>query len=138
VTAPALAPGRDPAAFVETGVQIALGVVVMLSLSTDLTAAWSAAILAVGGVITTVWVARDKLLPALVGAIKAVFALVVTLGADLNPAVETGLVMAVSAAATFWLRTQVSAPIALDGSRVPKLATVGPDGAYNITSRHER
>lgn len=129
-----MSPGRDPAAVVETGVQIALGLVVVLSLSADITAAWSAAILAVGGVITSAWVARDKLLPALTGAIKAVFALVVLLGADLNPAVETGLVMIVSAAATFWLRTQVTAPIAPDGTRVPKLATPGPDGVHDISS----
>lgn len=126
--------GRDPAAVVETGVQILLGLLLTLALPDDISNAWSAAVVAVGGLVTSAWVARDRLLPSLTGAIKGVFALVVTLGLDLNPSVETGLIMAASAAVTFWLRTQVTAPIAPDGSRVPKVAVAGPDGTYDVTS----
>jgi len=109
------APGRDPAVAVETGVQVLLGLVLALALPLDLSNAWSAAVVAVGGLITAAWVARDKLLPALTGAIKATFALVVTLGFELNPTVETGLIMAASALVTFFVRTQVTAPVTVDG-----------------------
>lgn len=111
--------GRDPAAVVETVVQVLLGLVLALALPLELSNAWSAAVVAVGGLATSLWVAREKLLPSLTGAIKATFALVVTLGFELNPTVETGLVMAASALVTFFVRTQVTAPIAADGSRVP-------------------
>lgn len=134
MTSKGLRLSRDPAATVETVVQVALGVLFALSLRDDISNAWSAAVVAVGGFITSAWVARDKLLPSLVGAIKAVFALVVTLGVAWPPNVETGVIMAVSAAVTFWLRSQVTAPIAEDGSRVPKLAVTGRDGAFGITS----
>lgn len=115
------APGRDPAAVVETGVQVVLGVVMALALPVGLSNAWAAAVVAVGGLITAAWVAREKLLPALTGAIKAVFALVVTLGMDLNPTVETGLIMAASALVTFFVRTQVVAPINSNGDKVAAL-----------------
>ncbi len=130
--------GRDPAAVVETGVQIVLGVVLALSLGTEHTNALSAAVVALGGVLTSFWVARDKLLPALTGFIKAAFALALTLGAHLEPSVESGIIMIVSAAATAWLRTQVTAPIAADGTRVPKLAVAGADGVHDITSLPNR
>lgn len=133
-----LSPGRDPAAVVETIVQVLLGGVLALALPDVLSNAWSAAIVAVGGLATSAWVARDKLLPSLTGAIKAVFALVITLGADLAPTVETGIVMAASALVTFWLRTQVTAPIAADGSRVPTLARPAADGSYDISSLGKR
>jgi hypothetical protein len=113
-----LTPGRDPAAFVEMIQQVILGLVLALSLRQDLSNAWSAAVLAVGGLIVAAWVVKEKLLVALVAAIRAVFALVVTLGLDLNPTVETGLIMAASAAVTFWLRGKVTAPIDENGNKV--------------------
>lgn len=112
------APGRDPAAVVETAVAVALGLIMAFALPLDLSNAWSAAVVGVGGLVTAAWVAREKLLPALTGAIKAVFALVVTLGMDLNPSIETGLILAASALVTFFVRTQVVAPINSNGDKV--------------------
>lgn len=110
-----LSPGRNPVAVVETVVQVVLGLLLALALPADLSGAWSAAVVAAGGVATSLWVAKEKLLPTLTGFIKAAFALVVTLGVQWPPSVETGVIMAVSAAVGFWLHTQVTAPVTADG-----------------------
>lgn len=104
--------GREPAAFVETLVAVALGVLVVLNPSEPVTAAASAAVVAIGGFITAALVKTDGALAALVGAIKAVFALLVVLGMSLDPTLETGLVMIVSAVATAFVRQNVVAKVA--------------------------
>lgn len=102
--------GREPAAVVEMVVAVALGVVVILNPSELVMAAANAAILALGGLVTAAWVKSDGLLAALTGAIKAVFALLVVLGMNLDPTLETGLIMVVSAVATAFVRQNVTAP----------------------------
>lgn len=77
--------GREPAAVVEMAIAIGLGVVVILNPSEAVTAAANAAIVALGGFVLAAWVKAEGALAALVGAIKAVFALVVVLGVDLPP-----------------------------------------------------
>jgi small basic protein len=114
----ALAPGRDPVAIVEMIVQVVLGGLLVLPIPDQLDGYWSAAVLAIGGVVTAAWVAREKLLPAVVGVIKGIVALVVALGMHLAPSVETGLIAMASAAVAFWLRTQVRAPIDSEGNPV--------------------
>jgi len=113
-----LAPGRDPAGVVETFVAVILGLLMALPLAEPVNNAWSALVVGLGGVVVAFWVAKEKLLAALTGVIRAAFALALTLGLSLDPSVETGIVMAVSAAVTFWLRSQVTAPIDEDGNRV--------------------
>jgi hypothetical protein len=103
---------------VEVVQQVVLGLLLVLALPADLNNAWSAAVVGIGGVIVAFWVAKEKLLAALTAGIKAVLALVVTVGFAVDPAVETGLVMAVSAAVTFWLRSQVTAPVDANGNKV--------------------
>lgn len=103
--------GREPAAVVEMVVAVALGVVVILNPSEPVVAAANAAIVALGGLVTAAWVKSDGLLAALTGAIKAVFALLVVLGLNLDPTLETGLIMVVSAVATAFVRQNVVAPV---------------------------
>lgn len=103
--------GREPAAVVEMFVAMALGVVVILHPSDVVTAAANAAVVAVGGLVTAALVKSEGTLAALVGAIKAVFALLVVLGMHLDPTLETGIVMIVSALATAFVRQNVVAPV---------------------------
>jgi hypothetical protein len=103
--------GREPAAVVEMAVAIALGVVVILHPSEPVTAAANAAVVAIGGFVTAALVKSDGALAALIGAIKAVFALVVVLGMSLDPTLETGIVMIVSAVGAAFVRQNVVAPV---------------------------
>ncbi len=108
--------GRNPAAVVETIVQVLLGLALILWAGDQtLLGAVSAVVLAGGGLVTAAWVAKDGQIAALTGFIKAVFALVLVFKVDLDPAVETGVLMAVSALAMFWLRGQMTAPVTVDG-----------------------
>jgi hypothetical protein len=103
--------GREPAVFVETLVAVVLGVLVTLNLDQPIHGAAAAATVAIGGFATAALVRAESTLPALVGAIKAVFALVVTLGVDWDPTLETGVVLVVSALGAFFVRQNVVAPV---------------------------
>jgi hypothetical protein len=106
---------RDPAVVVEALVASGLGVLLLFGLPDNVEPYYSAVILAVGGLLTAAWVKKEKVLPAVVGFIKAVFALVVGLGVAVDPNVEVGVIMVISALATFFVRTQATAPITVDG-----------------------
>jgi hypothetical protein len=113
--------GREPAVFFETLVAIALGVLVTLNLAEPVHAAVSAAVVALGGFATAAAVSAERALPALVGVIKAVFAAAIVLGANLDPTLETGIVLIVTAAGAFFVRQNVVAPTPPPG----ELAGVG-------------
>lgn len=106
---------RDPAVVVEALVAAGLGGLLLFGLPDNVEPYYSAVILAVGGLLTAAWVKKEKVLPAVVGFIKAVFALVVGLGVAVDPNVEIGIIMVVSALATFFVRTQATAPVTVDG-----------------------
>lgn len=120
--------GREPAMFFETLVAVALGVLLTLQLPADVLGYANAVAVAAGGVLTAVFVKGDQALPALIGFIKAVFALIIGLGVALPINLETGIIAIVSAIGTFYVRTQVTAPIP------PKLVPAAADGSFNISS----
>ena len=103
--------GREPAAVVEMFVAVALGIVVILHPSELVTAAANAAVVAIGGLVVAALVKHDGALAALIGAIKAVLALVVVLGMHLDPTLETGIVMIVSAIGMAFVRQNVVAKV---------------------------
>lgn len=115
--------GRDPAVilgFVSAFLQmlIAYGV----HLSDGQTAAINAIAAAVLGLLTAVIVARDRLIPAILGIGQAGFTLALVFGANLSQR-QVATTMAVAAVAlALFARTQVTAPVAADGSRVPRPA----------------
>lgn len=116
--------GRDPAAFLAI---VAVGVQAVVAWGVDLSetqqAAINAAATLVMGLAIALVVARDQIIPAAGGALGAVLQLLVAFGFDISAdkiATAGALLTAVLAA---WLRTQVTAPVAPDGTRVPK-ATV--------------
>lgn len=111
--------GREPAVFFEMLVAVALGVLLTLQLDPTVLGYANAAAVAAGGFLTAVFVSADKALPALVGLIKAVFALVLGLGVVLPVNLETGIIAIVSALGAFYIRSQVDAP-------VPKVSSSSP------------
>jgi hypothetical protein len=102
--------GREPAVFFEMLVAVALGVLTVWNPGEAVYAAGSAAAVAIGGFLTAATVSKEKALPALIGVVKAVFALVVVLGVDLAPSLETGIIMVVSAIGAAFVRQNVTAP----------------------------
>jgi len=102
--------GREPAVFFEMLVAVVLGVLVTFNLDEPVQAGATGAVVAIGGFLTAAFVSAERALPALVGAIKAVFALIVVLGANMDPTLETGIVLVVSALGSFFVRQNVVAP----------------------------
>ncbi len=124
--------GREPAVFVEMLVAVALGALLTTPLEPTVLGYANAAVVAAGGFATAVLVSAEKALPALVGLIKAAFALVLGLGVALPVNLETGIIAVVSAIGAFYIRGQVVAPVPM------KVVAAGPDGAYNISSATRR
>lgn len=120
--------GREPAVLIEMLVSVALGVLLTTPLEASTLSYANAVAVAAGGVLTAVFVKGDQALPALIGFIKAVFALVIGLGVVLPVNLETGIIAIVSAIGTAYVRTQVIAPVP------PKLVAPAADGSYNISS----
>lgn len=114
--------GRDPAVilgFVSAGVQmlVAFG----LHMSDNQTASLNAVAAAVLGVATAYYVAKDRVLPAVVGLIQAALTLGLAFGLDWS-ANQVAMLMAFVAAgaALFGVRPQVTAVVGPDGAPVAK------------------
>lgn len=120
--------GREPAVFFEMLVAVALGVLLTTGLEEPVLGYANAAVVMAGGLLTAVFVKGDQALPALIGFIKAAFALIISLGVALPVNLETGIIAIVSAIGAAYVRTQVVAPVP------PKPAVPGPDGSYDISS----
>lgn len=104
--------GREPAvviALVATILQVvaALG----LPVSTALQGAIIAILTTLAGAVTAWKVSSDKALPFLLGLAQAGFALLLALHFDVKPDVQSAVALAVTAAFTMFIRTQVSAPV---------------------------
>lgn len=114
--------GREPAAFIGL---IAVVVQLAVAWGIDLTEIQQAGINAVAtlavGLIVAASVARDNLIPAAAGLLVAVLQLGVSFGWELSAEQIATAGAALTAVMAFWLRTQVVAPVAADGSRVPKV-----------------
>lgn len=108
--------GREPAVILATAsALIQFLSLFVVELTTDQQAVLNAVTAAVIGVVTAAAVARDRLLPAIVGLGQSIIALAVGFGADWSAEQQTALMALVAAAAGMWLRTQVAAPIAATG-----------------------
>jgi nicotinamide riboside transporter PnuC len=113
--------GRDPAFW--TGL-VAVAVQFLVAWRIDLSEGQQAAINAVAaalvGVIVAWTVSRDQVVAVAAGLLTAVLQLFVAFGVDFDQeqiATAGALLVAVL---TGFLRTQVTAPVAPDGTRVPK------------------
>ena len=116
--------GREPAVWlglVAVGVQFAVAWGV--SLSEEQQAGINAVATLAMGLAVAVMSARDQIVPAASGLLVGVLQLAVAFGFDLSQEKITTAGALLAALLALWLRTQVTAPVAADGTRVPK-ATV--------------
>jgi hypothetical protein len=110
--------GRDPAvAWSMIGSVLMALVALLLPFDVELQGVANAVILAFAGFATAVMVQRDAALPALLGLLKAVFALLLALGMHLPDTTQVAILALVSAVAAFFVRTQVVAPFDSNGVR---------------------
>lgn len=116
--------GREPAVWLGL---VAVAVQFLVAWGVDFSGEQQAGINAVAtlvmGLAVAVMSARDQIVPAASGLLVGVLQLAVAFGFDLSQEKITTAGALLTALLALWLRTQVTAPVAADGTRVPK-ATV--------------
>jgi hypothetical protein len=109
--------GREPAVFFALVASLLLALIRFLSVPEAAVGALNGAVLAAAGLATAVTVASEKVLPALVGLVQAVFAVFLAYGTPVPETTQTAILGLIAAGAAFLVRGQVSAHLdnALDG-----------------------
>lgn len=85
-------------------------------LSAESQAAWYGAAVAIAGLITAVIAMRDRLAPAILGFAQAILSLLTVYGLGLTAEQSTGVMAFVALLVGAYIRTQIVAPVAADGS----------------------
>jgi hypothetical protein len=104
--------GREPAVFWALVATLLQSLLLLFPLSVEVQGTANAAILALAGFATATAVSVDAALPALTGLLKAVFALVISLGLQLPDTTQVGILAVVSALGAFFVRQNVVASVA--------------------------
>lgn len=104
--------GREPAlvlAFISSTIAVMSALV--FPLTDEQQGVLNAVVVALFGFITAALLSKEKLVPALVGLIKAVIAVAISFGLHLTPEVQGVVLTFVAAAAALWYRPQVVASV---------------------------
>lgn len=104
--------GREPAVAFAMLATLLQALVLFFNLSPEMQSLVNAALLAAAGFATAATVSVDQALPALVGVIKAVFAVVLGFGVDVPSTTQVAVLAVVTALGAFFVRQQVTAPVA--------------------------
>lgn len=114
--------GREPAQLLALlAILVELGAAIGLPLDEQQQAYVNAAATAVMGALLAWTVAREQFAALVGGAVAAVGQLAVSLGVDVSPNTIAMIGTAITAALAYWLYGKVTAPVAPDGSQVPKV-----------------
>jgi hypothetical protein len=108
--------GREPAVFFALIAGVLLAFIQILNVTDPLAGALNAVVLATAGVGTAALVDTDKVLPALVGLVQATFAVFLAYGSPVAEHTQAGILALIAAAAAFFVRQNVDAPVAYDGT----------------------
>lgn len=108
--------GREPAQWLGLLSGLLIFLTPLLHVSVDLNGAIMAVVTAAFGFLTALAVSREKAAPLVAGIVKALLALVLALHFHLSVEVQSGVMVLVEAAVAWFLRTQVTAPVASDGT----------------------
>jgi uncharacterized membrane protein YoaK (UPF0700 family) len=112
-------PSREPATWVAVA---AAGITLATTFGLPLTEAQqtilNAAVLAVAGFVTAVWVRRDGQLPAVLGLAQALLAVAVGFGLDWGQERQAAIMTMITVLAAAFVRTQVSARRGPNGEAV--------------------
>ncbi len=111
-------PSREPAVWVAVfAAALQLAVALGLPLDTETQAVINAAIVALAGFVTAVWVKRDGQLAAGLGLAQAAIAVGIGFGLKLSPEAQAALMGFLSVVAAAFVRTQVVAPVSAEGQK---------------------
>lgn len=114
--------GREPAVWLGlVAVAVQAAVAWGIHLTETQQANINAAATLLMGLAIAIVAARDQIVPAAAGALGGVLQLLVAFGADLSQEKIATAGAVVTAVLAFWLRTQVTAPVAENGATVSKV-----------------
>jgi hypothetical protein len=103
--------GREPAVFWGLVATLLQAVALLLPLTTETQGAVNAATLALAGFLTAAMVSVDAALPALVGLMKALFAVLLALGTNVPESTQVGILALVTALGAFFVRQNVESKV---------------------------
>jgi hypothetical protein len=103
--------GREPAVFWGLVATLLQSVALLLPLNEAAQGAVNAATVALAGFLTAAMVSVDAALPALVGLLKAVFAVLLAFGTSIPEATQVGILAVVTALGAFFVRQNVVAKV---------------------------
>lgn len=104
--------GREPAVFFATLVALLQALALLFVRDVEVQGYVNASLLMLGGLLTALVLHNiDGVLPALIGLVKSVFALVIALDLHVDQGTQVAVLAIISAAAAFFTRTQVRAPV---------------------------
>jgi hypothetical protein len=103
--------GREPAVFWALAATLVQALFLLVPWSDEVHGVVNAATLAAAGFLTAAWVSVDAALPALIGLLKAVFAVVLAFGVDFPDTTQVGILAVVTAIGAFFVRQNVEAKV---------------------------
>lgn len=103
--------GREPAVFWAMVATLVQAVLLLFPWSDETHGVVNAAVLAAAGLATAAYVSVDAALPALVGFIKAIFAVLLAFGLHLPDTTQVAVLAIVAAVMAFFVRQNVTVPV---------------------------
>ncbi len=110
-------PSREPAIWVAVAASaLQLAVALGLALTGEQQAVLNAAVVAIAGFVTAVWVRRDGQVAAGLGVAQAAIAVGLGFGLKLSPEGQAAAMALLTALAAAFVRTQATAPVSAEGT----------------------
>jgi hypothetical protein len=103
--------GREPAVFWGLVATLLQSIALLFSFDEPAQGAINAVTLALAGFLTAAMVSVDAALPALIGLLKALFALLLAFGTAVPESTQVGILAVVTALGAFFVRQQVTAKV---------------------------
>lgn len=104
--------GREPAVFWGLVAVLLQSVALLLPFTPEVQGGVNAAALALAGFLTAAMVSVDAALPALVGLLKALFAVLLAFGTNIPEPTQVGILAVVTALGAFFVRQNVVSRVA--------------------------